>query len=356
MQEALKLAKKGLGLVTPNPCVGAVVVKDNKIVGEGYHIKSGGDHAEVIAINSAGSLAEGADLYVTLEPCNHHGKTPPCAELIVKSGIRKVFVACKDTNPQVSGKGIEYLLSKNILVELGILENEAIILNQGFFHRMRERKPFIKIKIASSLDGNTSLNSGESKWITSEQARDDVQKLRASSCAILSGIGTVNNDNPKLNVRHRPYDKQPKRFILDSHLSINPELDILQQENVFLVYGDDPNKNLGNLKDKKVILLKMPLKNNRIDLSYLISQLNEYGINNLLVEAGPTLSGEMIETGLFNNLIIYISPSFLGSEANNLIKSNKINEMKQKINLHYKDIRRIGPDIKITLEPKYDLD
>ncbi len=356
MQEALKLAKKGLGLVTPNPCVGAVVVKDNKIVGEGYHIKSGGDHAEVIAINKAGSFAVGADLYVTLEPCNHHGKTPPCAELIVKSGIRKVFVACKDTNPQVSGKGIEYLLSKNILVELGILENEAIILNQGFFHRMRERKPFIKIKIASSLDGNTSLNSGESKWITSEQARDDVQKLRASSCAILSGIGTVNNDNPKLNVRHRPYDKQPKRFILDSHLSINPELDILQQENVFLVYGDDPNKNLGNLKDKKVILLKMPLKNNRIDLSYLISQLNEYGINNLLVEAGPTLSGEMIETGLFNNLIIYISPSFLGSEANNLIKSNKINEMKQKINLHYKDIRRIGPDIKITLEPKYDLD
>ena len=352
MHEALKLAKKGLGLVAPNPCVGAVVVKDNEIVGEGFHIKSGGDHAEVIAINKAGSLADRADLYVTLEPCKHYGKTPPCAELIVKSGIRKVFVACKDSNPQVSGKGIEFLLSKNVSVELGILENEATLLNQGFFHRMREKKPFIKIKIASSLDGNTSLSSGESKWITSEEARDDVQKLRAGSCAILSGIGTVNNDNPKLNVRRRSDDKQPKRFILDSHVSIKPELDILQQENVFLVYGDDPNKNLGNLKDKKVSLLKMPLKNNRIDLSHLISQLNEYGINNLLVEAGPTLSGEMIESGLFNNLVIYLSPSFLGSGSNNLIKSTKIKEMKQRINFLYKDIRRIGPDIKITLEPE----
>lgn len=350
MREALNLAKKGLGFVSPNPCVGAVLVKDDQIIGQGYHAQAGADHAEVIAINEAGSLAKDAYLFVTLEPCNHHGKTPPCAELIVKSGIKKVFISCKDNNPLVSGRGIEYLKSNNVEVDLGILENEAIALNQGFFHRMKEKKPYIKIKIASSLDGNTSLKTGESKWITSEHSRDDVQKLRAHSCAILSGVGTVNSDNPKLNVRGRNHDKQPKRFILDSHLSIKSNLEILQQENVFIVYGDDPNNNLSKLKNIKAKLIQMPQKNNRIDLSYVISYFNKFGINNLLVEAGPTLSGAMIESGFFNDLIIYIAPVLLGSEANNLIKLTKIKTMKQRINFSYKDIRSIGSDIRITLE------
>ena len=257
---ALNLAEKGLGQTSPNPCVGAIVVKNDKVVGEGYHLKAGEHHAEVMAINEAGKLAQDADLYVTLEPCNHHGRTPPCAELIVKTGFRHVFIACKDPNPLVSGKGIEYLKSKNIEVEQGILEGEAVNLNKGFFKRIKEKKPFITIKVASSIDGNTSLKGGESKWITSEYAREDVQKLRANVCAILTGVGTVNHDNPNLNVRNREPHKQPKRFILDSHLSIKSDLSILQQDNVFIVYGDDPDNNFDSLIKTKAKLVKIPLK------------------------------------------------------------------------------------------------
>jgi len=357
MREALNLAKKGLGFVSPNPCVGAVLVKDNQIIGQGYHAQAGADHAEVIAINDAGSLAKDAHLFVTLEPCNHHGKTPPCAELIVKSGIKKVFISCKDNNPQVSGRGIEYLKSNNVEVDLGILENEAIALNQGFFHRMKEKKPYIKIKIASSLDGNTSLKTGESKWITSEHSRNDVQKLRANACAILTGVGTVNNDNPDLNVRKRKSNTQPKRFILDSHLSIKPDLSILQQENIFLVYGDDPNKNFDNLIKTKAKLVKIPLKNKRIDLSFFISHLEEYGINNLLVEAGPKLTGSMIEAGYYDDLIIYIAPILLGSDANNLVKFTQIKDINQKMKFSFEDIRQVGSDLRVLLRAKKnDLD
>ena len=357
MRVALNLAKKGLGHVSPNPCVGAIVVKNNKIVGEGYHSKAGGHHAEVMAINEAGKLARDADLYVTLEPCNHYGKTPPCAELIVKTGLRKVFIACKDTNPLVSGKGIEYLKSKNIEVEQGILESEAVNLNKGFFKRIKEKKPYITIKIASSIDGNTSLKSGESKWITSEYAREDVQKLRANACAILTGVGTVNNDNPNLNVRKRNSNLQPKRFILDSHLSIKPDLSILQQENIFLVYGDDPNNNFDNLIKTKAKLVKIPLKNNQIDLSSFISHLEEYGVNNLLVEAGPNLAGSMIEAGYYDDLIIYIAPTLLGSDANNLVKLTQIKNIKQKIKFSFEDVRLIGPDLRVMLKAvKNDMD
>ena len=357
MRVALNLAKKGLGHVSPNPCVGAIVVKNNKIVGEGYHSKAGGHHAEVMAINEAGKLARDADLYVTLEPCNHYGKTPPCAELIVKTGLRKVFIACKDTNPSVSGKGIEYLKSKNIEVEQGILESEAVNLNKGFFKRIKEKKPYITIKIASSIDGNTSLKSGESKWITSEYAREDVQKLRANACAILTGVGTVNNDNPNLNVRKRNSNLQPKRFILDSHLSIKPDLLILQQENIFLVYGDDLNNNFDNLIKTKAKLVKIPLKNNQIDLPLFISHLEEYGVNNLLVEAGPNLTGSIIEGGYYDDLIIYIAPTLLGSDANNLVKLTQIKNIKQKIKFSFEDVRLIGPDLRVTLKGvKNDMD
>ena len=357
MRVALNLAKKGLGHVSPNPCVGAIVVKNNKIVGEGYHSKAGGHHAEVMAINEAGKLARDADLYVTLEPCNHYGKTPPCAELIVKTGLRKVFIACKDTNPSVSGKGIEYLKSKNIEVEQGILESEAVNLNKGFFKRIKGKKPYITIKIASSIDGNTSLKSGESKWITSEYAREDVQKLRANACAILTGVGTVNNDNPNLNVRKRDSNLQPKRFILDSHLSIKPDLPILQQENIFLVYGDDLNNNFDNLIKTKAKLVKIPLKNKQIDLPSFISHLEEYGVNNLLVEAGPNLTGSMIEAGYFDDVIIYIAPTLLGSDANNLVKLTQIKNIKQKIKFSFEDVRLIGPDLRVTLKAvKNDMD
>lgn len=352
MRMALNLAEKGLGQTSPNPCVGAIVVKNDKVVGEGYHLKAGEHHAEVMAIHEAGKLAQDADLYVTLEPCNHHGRTPPCAELIVKTGLRHVFIACKDPNPLVSGKGIEYLKSKNIEVEQGILEGEAVNLNKGFFKRIKEKKPFITIKVASSIDGNTSLKSGESKWITSEYAREDVQKLRANVCAILTGVGTVNHDNPNLNVRNREPHKQPKRFILDSHLSMKSDLSILQQDNVFIVYGDDPDNNFDSLIKTKAKLVKIPLRNNQINLSFFVSHLEEYGINNLLVEAGPKLTASVIEAGHYDDLIIYIAPILLGSDANNLVKLTQIKNIRQKIQFSFEDIRQIGPDLRVTLRAK----
>ena len=310
MRVALNLAKKGLGHVSPNPCVGAIVVKNDKIVGEGYHSKAGGHHAEVMAINEAGKLAQDADLYVTLEPCNHFGKTPPCAELIVKTGFRKVFIACKDLNPLVSGKGIAYLESKNIKVEQGILESEAVDLNKGFFKRIKEKKPFITIKIASSIDGNTSLKSGESKWITSEHAREDVQKLRANACAILTGVGTVNIDNPNLNVRSWK-GKNPIRIIIDYDNKLS---------NKFNVFNDQA---------KTIKITKNNIDQSLPIASEISSLLFKENIQSVIVEGGKKTLEEFIKTNLWDEARIF-------TNKKNLKKGTEAPKLKGKIILEKK--------------------
>ena len=347
MSLALALAKKSQGNARPNPSVGAIVVKDGKIVGKGSHQIFGKDHAEVVAIKDAGPLAKGADLYVTLEPCNHQGKTPPCTNRIISAGISNIYIAMKDPNPLVNGLGIEYLKNNGISVTSGIMEGEAERLNLGFINRMTKSRPYIRSKIATSLDGKTSLFNGQSKWITCEASRADVQKWRLKSCAILTGRGTINSDNPSLNIRHISSEQQPFRIILDSHLSVKVESKILQQRNVKVIYGEDQNSNLIKLEKTKAEFIKLPLLDSKINLMELMSYLNKLEINELWVEAGPDLNGELLKLEFLDELIIYTAPYIMGGTANGMFNTPILEDMKDKIKLSVIDCRSVGEDIRI---------
>jgi diaminohydroxyphosphoribosylaminopyrimidine deaminase/5-amino-6-(5-phosphoribosylamino)uracil reductase len=357
MSLALELAKKSQGNARPNPSVGAIIVKDEKIVGKGSHEVFGKDHAEVVAIKEAGLLAKGADLYVTLEPCSHQGKTPPCTNTIISAGISNVYVAMKDPNPLVNGLGIDYLKNNGVSVTSGIMEEEAKQLNVGFINRMKSSRPYVRSKIAISLDGKTSLSNGKSKWITSEASREDVQKWRLKSCAILTGKGTVNSDNPSLNIRNITSEQQPLRIILDSHLRVKVESKILQQSNVAVIYGADQNSNLIELEKTKANFIKMPLLDNKINLMGLMGYLNKLEINELWVEAGPDLNGELLKLGLLDELITYTAPCIIGGSANSMFNAPILEDMKDKIKLSVLDCRSIGKDIRIqALVCKNDVD
>ena len=347
MSQALALAKKGQAKARPNPSVGALVIKDKKIVGKGLHETAGQDHAEVIALKDAGLLAKGADLYVTLEPCNHQGKTPPCTNAIISAGISNVYIAMKDPNPLVNGLGIKYLKKNGINVTSGIMEEEAKKINLGFLNRMIKSRPYIRSKIAMSLDGKTSLFNGQSQWITSEASRIDVQKWRLKSCAILTGKGTINSDNPSLTIRNNPPNQQPLRVILDSHLRVKVESKILQQSNVMVFYGADKNLNLTKLKKTKAEFIKIPLLDKKINLVELMKYLNELEINELWVEAGPDLNGELLRLGLLDELITYTAPYIMGGNANGMFNAPILKDMKDKIKLSILDLRSVGEDIRI---------
>ena len=357
MKQAIELAKKGVGLTDPNPCVGALLVKDNKIISQGSHLKSGFEHAEVFAIKEAGEEARDADLFVTLEPCAHQGKTPPCTNLIVRAGIKRVYIATEDPNPMVLGKGIIFLKKHNIEVVVGLFEKEAREINRGCFFRMNYSRPFIYSKIAASIDGKTSLKNGDSKWISSENSRKDVQALRSKSSAIMTGVGTINNDNPALTVRSRSSSKQPRRIILDSHLSIKDKSKILNQENVYIFYGDDPNNQLSILKKSLASFIQLDLTNNKINIHSLMKHLNKLEINNLLVEAGPSLNGSLLELSLIDELIIYSAPILLGGSARPMFNSPELKKMNSKINFLLSDTRVFGSDTRTIFKAiRDDLD
>ena len=357
MGQALALAKKRHGIVRPNPSVGAIVVKNKKIVGKGFHEISGKDHAEVIALREAGVLAKDADLYITLEPCNHQGKTPACTNAIISAGISNVYIAMKDPNPLVNGLGVEYLKSNGIKVTSGIMEEEAKKLNLGFLNRMIKSRPYIRSKIAASLDGKTSLFNGQSQWITSEASRVDVQKWRLKSCAIRTGKGTIYSDNPSLSIRTISLNDQPLRIILDSYLRVKPQSKILQQNNVKVFYGADQNSNLIRLKKTKAEFIKISLLDNKVNLMELMKYLNKLEINELWVEAGPDLNGELLRLGLLDELITYTSPYIMGGNANSMFNAPILEDMKDKIKLSILDLRSIGEDIRIqTKVSKKDVD
>ena len=350
MSQALALAKKSEALARPNPSVGAIVVKNKKKVGEGSHKAAGNDHAEVIALKNAGKLSKGADLYITLEPCNHQGKTPPCTNSIISAGISNVYIAMKDPNPLVNGLGIEHLKNNGINVLSGIMEEEAKKLNLGFQNRMTKSRPYIRSKIAMSFDGKTSLFNGQSQWITSEASRADVQKWRLKSCAILTGKGTVNSDNPNLSIRTLSLNHQPLRIILDSYLGIKINSKILQQNNVIVFYGDDQCSNLIKLKKTKAKFIKISLLNNKINLEELMTYLNNLEINELWVEAGPNLNGELLKLGLLDELITYTAPYIIGGNANSMFNAPILETMKDKIKVSVFDLRSIGEDIRIQMK------
>ncbi len=318
MQQALSLARKAKGFTSPNPCVGAVVVKDGKVVGKGFHRAAGLAHAEVEAIDAAGSQALGASIYVTLEPCNHFGKTPPCTHKIIKAGIKKVVVGCKDPNPDVCGGGIKYLRDNGIEVISGVLEKEAKSLIEAFiWYTQNNKKPFVTLKCASTLDGRTATSTGDSKWITNEKSRGFVHRIRHETDAILVGSGTLHADDPSLTARIEGVQtKDPVRIILDTHLSIKETAKVITQDsNAKTIIATGPfasKKKIILLKSKGVQILEIPLKEERLDLNELMIKLGQMSILSLLIEGGSVVAGSALKAGIVNKVQFFLAPKFLG--------------------------------------------
>lgn len=347
MARALQLARNGMFTAHPNPRVGCVLARDGRIIGEGWHARAGGDHAEIAALKNCAD-ARGATAYVTLEPCSHHGKTPPCADALIEAGIARVVAAMQDPNPLVAGNGLARLRAAGIATECGILEDDARRLNPGFIKRMTEGRPFIRSKLAMSLDGRTALASGESKWITSHAARQDVHRLRAQSAAILTGIDTVLADDPALTARIDEDLLQPLRIVLDSRLRMpaNAQLAKLPGRSLILTCGEDRHK-IAALEDAGFEIHRLPQKNGRIDLNAVTAFLAGQQINELLVEAGPTLNGALLAENLVDEWIVYMAPCVLGDRGRGLFALN-VDTMADKKMLKLIDARQIGPDLKLT--------
>lgn len=347
MARALQLARNGLYTTHPNPRVGCVLVRDDRIIGEGWHVRAGGDHAEIAALKNCAD-ARGATAYVTLEPCSHHGKTPPCAAALIEAGISRVVAAMQDPNPLVAGNGLAQLRAAGIATECGVLEDDARRLNPGFIQRMTEGRPFVRSKLAMSLDGRTALASGESQWITSSAARQDVHRLRAQSAAILTGIDTVLADDPALTARIDTDVQHPLRVILDTHLRMptNAQLARLPGRSLVLTCSDDRHK-IAALENAGFEIHRLPKKNGRIDLSAVIAFLAEQQINELLVEAGPTLNGALLAENRVDEWIVYMAPCVLGDRGRGLFALN-VETMANKKMLKLIDARQIGPDLKLT--------
>ncbi len=320
MHLALSLARKAKGFTSPNPCVGAVVVKDQTIVGQGYHHAAGLPHAEVEALNDAGEQAKGATIYVTLEPCNHFGKTSPCTHKIINAGIKNVVIGCKDPNPFVSGGGIAYLEEQGINVQSGILEDEAKVLIEDFiWYIQNDKQPFVILKCASTLDGRIATSTGDSKWITNAKSRRYVHKIRHEVDAILIGSGTLHADNPSLTSRLDDMDtKDPIRVILDTHLTIEPNAKVITQDSnaiTIIVTGPDVSKEKKAVLEKSgVKLLEVSLKNQRLDLNELMIKLGQLKIMSLLVEGGGIVAGSILKQGLVNKVLYFMAPKFLGGD------------------------------------------
>ena len=351
MARALRLARQGLYTTEPNPRVGCVLVRDGTIVGEGWHAKAGEAHAEVRAIEQAADCAAGATAYVTLEPCCHHGRTPPCTDALIAAGVGRVIVGARDPNPEVAGEGIARLQAAGIDVEAGLAEAESRELNCGYFQRREHGRPYIRSKIAASLDGRTALSSGASKWITGEAAREDVQRLRARSSAILTGVETVIADDPSLNVRSAGLGNvlQPVRMVLDSRLRMPTSsrlLDLPGDVRIFCVQSEETLKLALEKKGANVAVL--PEYESRVSLTALMNHLTEAEINEVLVEAGPVLNGALLTAGLIDELVIYTAAHILGDKGRPMFSLPALEEMSQRVELKLTDIRRVGDDCRMT--------
>lgn len=355
MARAIHLAERGLFTTDPNPRVGCVVVRDGEVVGEGWHQIAGGPHAEINALNQAAERARGAIAYVTLEPCCHHGKTPPCSEALIEAGVSRVVVAMEDPNPQVAGDGLKQLAAAGIEVESGLMEAQAMALNPGFIKRMHSGRPFVRCKLAMSLDGRTAMASGESKWITSEEARIDVHHLRARSSAIITGIGTVLADDPSLNIRLPEYSgdiHQPLRVVLDPHLSTPVDARMFGLPGRKLIITASDEEEIKEQLDRDdVEVVYMPHGNDSIDLQALMELLAELEINEILLETGATLSGAVLRAGLIDEMVIYMAPKLMGHNARGLFRLPGLDSMEQALDLDITDMRAVGRDWRITAKP-----
>jgi len=348
MARALRLARKGLYTAHPNPRVGCVIARDGELVGEGWHEYTGGPHAEVNALQQAGDTARGATAYVTLEPCCHHGRTPPCTEALIKAGVARVVAAMVDPHSRVAGNGLEQLRTEGIEVASGLLEQQALALNPGFVKRMQTGRPYVRLKLAMSLDGRTAMAGGESKWITAGAARQDVQDLRAQSGAIVTGVGTVLADDPSMTVRLEGIRQQPLRVVVDTHLSMSATAKMLTEAGKTVVMTCREGGGREVLEAAGAEVVSMPYCATDVDLVAVLDQLGQMEINEVLVETGATLSGAFLQAGLIDELIVYVAPVLMGDNARGLFHLPGLEQMQDKIELNITDVRMLGQDIRLT--------
>ncbi len=356
MAHALALARRGLYTTDPNPRVGCVIVRDGRVVGEGWHVRAGEPHAEIHALAAAGARARGATVYLTLEPCCHHGRTPPCSDALINAGIARLVAAMEDPNPKVAGKGFAALAKHGIAVEYGLMAAEAQALNPGFVMRMRYGRPFVRLKLAASLDGRTALASGESKWITGEAARADVQRWRARSSAILTGIGTVLADDPSLTVRVFDIGRQPLRVVLDAQLRTPPTACLLRQPGKTLIAAasNDAGRALALRQAGAEIIVLPSVADGGVSLPALMQELAGRELNEVLVEAGATLCGSLLTTGLVDELVLYLAPYLLGDSARGLFHLPPLRRLEDRIALEITDVRGVGRDWRVIARVRRD--
>ncbi|HBV91586.1 MAG TPA: bifunctional diaminohydroxyphosphoribosylaminopyrimidine deaminase/5-amino-6-(5-phosphoribosylamino)uracil reductase RibD [Pantoea sp.] len=361
MARALELARRGRFTTMPNPNVGCVIVRDGEVVGEGWHQRAGEPHAEVYALRMAGEKARGATAYVTLEPCSHHGHTPPCCDALIAAGVTRVVAAMQDPNPQVAGRGLHRLHQAGIDVSHGLMMQEAEALNRGFLKRMRTGFPWIQLKLGASLDGRTAMASGESQWITSEAARRDVQRLRAQSAAILSSSATVLADDPSLTVRWSELNtdsqalvdeqqlRQPVRVIIDSQNRVTPQHRLISQPGETWLMRHQPDQQHW---PASVTQIAVPLREQHLDRVAMMMLLGQRQINSVWVEAGATLAGALLQAGLVDELIVYLAPKLLGHEGRGLCQLPGLSQLADAPAFRFSDVRQVGDDLRLTLTPQ----
>lgn len=346
MARALALAEKGVNTTTPNPRVGCVVVKDNEIVGEGWHRRAGEPHAEIVALGEAAGKARGATVYVTLEPCNHFGRTPPCVDSLIDAHVARVIAAMEDPNPRIDGAGLDRLRTAGIDVRCGLLHQEAHELNIGFVSRMTRGIPWVRLKAAATLDGKTALHSGQSRWITCEEARVDGHRWRARACAILTGIGTVRDDDPELTVRHVETTRQPRKVIVDSRLEVSLQAKVLTSGRVTVATAHRLPDKERELADRGVEVLHLPGAGGKVDLPALMRTLGEQGVNELHVEAGFKLNGSLMREGCVDEVLLYLAPALFG-DAVGIFDLPPLTSLDDRQRLLFRDVSRVGEDVRL---------
>ncbi|HYC45105.1 MAG TPA: bifunctional diaminohydroxyphosphoribosylaminopyrimidine deaminase/5-amino-6-(5-phosphoribosylamino)uracil reductase RibD [Burkholderiales bacterium] len=346
MARALELAERGLYTTTPNPRVGCVIVRDGEIVGEGWHERAGEAHAEVVALAQAGASAAGAAAYVTLEPCSHVGRTPPCAPALLEAKVARVVAAMRDPNPLVAGRGVEQLRAAGVSVDHGLMEEEARELNIGFVARMTRGRPWVRMKVAASLDGKTALMNGRSQWITGPEARRDGHAWRARACAVLTGIGTVKDDDPQLTVREVETTRQPVRVIVDSGLETPPSARVLGAGTMIAAAKEDADRS-AVLRARGAEVIVLPNAAGKVDLAALMDELGRRQMNEIHVEAGFKLNGSLLRENLVDELIVYLAPHVIGDAARSMFDLPELQDLSARRELDVREVRSVGSDIRI---------
>jgi len=347
MARALQLAERGLFTTTPNPRVGCVVVREGVIVGEGFHERAGEPHAEINALHAAGSRAAGATLYVTLEPCSHHGRTPPCVDALVAAKVKRVVAAMRDPNPRVAGEGFGRLHAAGIETACGLHEDEAHELNIGFISRMTRGRPWVRMKIAATLDGKTALANGRSQWITGEAARRDGHQWRARACALLTGVGTVKDDDPQLTVRLVETSRQPLKILVDSTLEIPIGARLLDGGNVLVAAATEDLQKVAALRARGAEVVVLPNAAGKVELQDLMRELARRELNEIHVEAGVRLNGSLVAADVVDELLVYLAPSLIGESGRGMFSLPPLDSLDQRVPLELRDVRTLGDGLRI---------